>query len=156
MSQTVSSPAATVEGFDPQTAKGLTVDLYYGRYESTACAWNRPDGRPGSVTVVAIRDETVNPIGKPAPLQPLPASARAPFTATPERPAAVLVKRRVGRVIWHIEPLAPPEAGHTSFMAGGCYAGTSDSRFGEITGFYGAVSVHDFSEMWAQYNANFD
>jgi hypothetical protein len=139
------------EPFDPQTAKGLTVDLYYGSYESTSCVWNRPGARPTSVTIVAIRDETTS--RSQAALQPLPEDLRAPFTATPERPAAVLVKRRVGRTIWHIEPLTPPEAGRTSFMAGGCYAGTSDSRFSEITGFYGAVSVHDYSETWAAYRA---
>lgn len=140
------------ETFDPATAKGLTVDLYYGSYESTNCVWNRPGGRPTSVTVVAIRDETTVSRSQ-APLRPLPEDLRAPFTATPERPAAVLVKRRVGRTIWSIEPLTPPEAERTPFMAGGSYAGTTDSRFGEITGMYGAVSVHDYSETWAQYRA---
>lgn len=38
-------------------------------------------------------------------------------------------------------------------MFGGNYAGTSDSRFGEAVGFYGAVAIHDRFETVAQYEA---
>lgn len=151
MSQTASNPAAPATS-DPSTWRGLTVDLYRSDYRSDNCVWNR-EGGPDSVTLVAIRDERQ---GGGAPLMPLPASLHAPSTPSPRQPAAVLVVRHVGRMVFHIEPLTSPEQGRTPFMAGGSYAGSSDSRFGDLINFYGAVKVHDFSETWAQYNANFD
>lgn len=65
-----------------------------------------------------------------------------PFEPNADAPAVKLVVRNLyGKRVIHAEPVAP---GH--YMFGGCYIATSDSRFSEATGFYGAVALHDRSE----------
>lgn len=57
-----------------------------------------------------------------------------------------------GREIVHLEPVNSPPEGHTPWMAGGNYAESCDSRIDELLhGFYGAVSIHDRTETWEQY-----
>ena len=75
------------------------------------------------------------------------------FPVTEKAPAVQLVKRRLGvldnpgPVIVHAEPVDPPRKGTHGWMAGGSFIASSDSRFGEAVGFYGAVSLHDRSEV---------
>lgn len=150
------------ETFDPQAASGMHVGLYYGRYASRNCAWNREGARPENVSVVAIRDERY-PRRPGAELEPLPRHMQV-FKASESSPAAVLVIRNMGEyILFSVEPLTPPEAGRTPFMAGGSLAETSDSRWGELLAeyspqarFVGGVKVHDYSETWAAYNSNSD
>jgi hypothetical protein len=76
-----------------------------------------------------------------------------PFEATPEAPAAMLVRGNLRGTVKVVPAVQMPsgeyipEQGHTMFC--GAYVATSDSRWGEavekITGsrFYGAVALHD-------------
>lgn len=69
--------------------------------------------------------------------------------ANPPENLVKLVRRFVGREIFHLEPVQPPKG--AGWMAGGNFADTSDSRFVKKTGFYGAVAVHDRDEDWKTY-----
>lgn len=62
-----------------------------------------------------------------------------------------LVKRKMfGEVINSIEPYkAPTEIG---WMFGGNYAASSDYRFTELTGIYGAIAIHDRQESQELYD----
>ena len=54
----------------------------------------------------------------------------------------VVHRNLFGRDVWHLAPV--DDAGQ--YMFGGSYAGTSDSRFGELHGVYGALAIHDRRE----------
>ena len=130
--------------------RGLRVELLHGKYSSDRSPFAGLD----TVTVVGIIDHVY-----PADLadrtpQPLPRDSQV-FPPTADAPAAVLVYRNMGRErLVHLEPLVQmPNDQRTPWMAGGSYAGTTDSRWEALVGFYGAVAVHDHSETWAQYNA---
>lgn len=56
----------------------------------------------------------------------------------------------------YIEPYAPCPNGCVGWMSGGAYAGSSDGRFSEMVGIYGAVAVHDRTETQEQYDAMFN
>ena len=57
-----------------------------------------------------------------------------------------------GRKVVHIEPYKPAPEGYVSWMAGGNFAASCDSRVSEaLGGFYGAVSIHDRTETWDEY-----
>lgn len=57
----------------------------------------------------------------------------------------IMIKREImGKTIYHVEPYVRPQ--YLGWMAGGNYAATSDSRFSEMTNFYGAVAIHDRQE----------
>ena len=114
--------------------RGLRLDLY--RTKSFGA-------NPKCNLLHAVEEVTVTEIhyadGRKVPM---PKGSRV-LPATVERPAVALVQRGVlGKTIWHIQPL--PDPGWT--MAGGTYAASSDSRVGKIIEFYGAISVHDWSE----------
>ena len=72
-----------------------------------------------------------------------------PFEPSERNPAAILVNGSYGSK--HIRP-AKLVAGEWIadrdkwYMAGGNFAATSDSRFSDAVGFYGAVSIHDRTE----------
>lgn len=71
----------------------------------------------------------------------------------PENVFKVVKRDLFGRTIYHLEPLMPVNEGCVGWMAGGNFANTSDSRFGELIGkMYGAVSIHDRQETTRQYN----
>lgn len=76
-----------------------------------------------------------------------------PFDADEQNPPENLVKlvyRRIGnKDVYHIEPVKA--AAGAGWMAGGNYAGCSDSRFSAMTGIYGAISIHDRDESWQMY-----
>ena len=98
---------------------GLIVNIYRGDYDSDL---NRFRGAR-SVTVVNVP---------------------GPFDPTPERPAARLDRNAYGSVI--LVPDEPVGEGFTPYMFGGTFASSSDSRFRQAAGIYGAVPVHDRSE----------
>ena len=54
--------------------------------------------------------------------------------------------------VYHIEPVARPDPGNVGWMAGGNFAHTCDSRFSEMTGVYGALSIHDRQETQEQHD----
>lgn len=82
-----------------------------------------------------------------------------PFDPAPHRPAVLLEDgplRGTKRIVlatqkddgsWHMER----REGHVGPMMGGTYVATSDSRFREAAGFYGAVAFHDRFETPEQY-----
>lgn len=74
-----------------------------------------------------------------------------PFEPTPERPAARLTRNALGSVV--LVPDESPGEGLTPFMFGGTFAASSDSRFRQEVGMYGAVPVHDRVESWDEYRA---
>lgn len=136
--------------FDPTTATGLRVNLYFsslGRGGGNS-AFRDVD----TVTVIG----TINRIKDPGnqTVMPLTGDERGPFTPSDDSPAAVLVYRSpVGGTepLVTVEPLVRPGEDRTGFMAGFAVA-DGDSRFSRLTGLYGAVKVHDYSETWAAYN----
>lgn len=73
--------------------------------------------------------------------------------ATDDAPAVKLVRRIIGgKLCVHAEPVDPVPEGHAGWMMGGSYISTSDGRFADAIGFYGAVALHDRSETWAMYD----
>ncbi len=139
--------------------KGLIAEIFVGK-RTPDCSNGGLSGRVNEVTVDGTRDADAEIIRRLSTLAshdeepgyaPLPRASQV-FEPTPERPAVVLVRRSIGgRQVVHVEPVERPEG--TPWMAGGAYVATSDSRFGELVGFYGAVSLHDRTESWAQYRA---
>lgn len=118
-----------------ETARGLTINVYR-RSDGIDCTNNGYTAQFEKLTLVGIADRTQ---GSNTPVQPLPKGSQV-MEPSADAPAVILVKRQIGREVWSIEP-----AGFTGqwFMMGGNYAATSDGRFGDITGIYGAVAVHD-------------
>jgi len=71
----------------------------------------------------------------------------------PENLCKVVKRNLFGEVYVHIEPVATPPKGHTSYMSGGCIVDSCDSRFNKVTGVSYPVSLHDRTETWEQYDA---
>lgn len=71
----------------------------------------------------------------------------------PPENLVIYVERCIGRRRCdYIRPFADPPLNRTSYMSGGAYAASCDSRFSEMTGgMYGAVPVHDRTETWEEY-----
>ncbi len=103
---------------------GLIVSIYRGEYDSELNVFY---GKK-SVTVTNIS---------------------GPFTPTEDRPAAKLVEISSG---WIIVPDDNQANATGPQMSGGTFAASSDSRFWEATRQYGAISIHDRRETWAEYN----
>jgi hypothetical protein len=92
-------------------------------------------------------------------------NADGPFEPTAKHPAVMLVKGPLGDptlvpAVWAAGEWVPEKrVDMCGPMAGGNYAATSDSRFGEairkVCGrkMYAALPVHDRFETWAQYDA---
>lgn len=101
-------------------------------------------GQVAEVTIVGIIDRREK-LGNDK-VEPMPRGSQV-FPPTDRAPAAVFVLRRsCGDTIVHVEPLSKPEGSWMGPMMGGAYVATSDSRFSEITGMYGAVALHDHYE----------
>lgn len=96
---------------------GLLVSVYRGVYTSKNNAF---DGK-SQIVVVNIA---------------------GPFEPNDKAPAAMVHKNAFGDPI--IVPVAE-DGGPMGYVAmGGSYAGTSDGRFREAVGIYGAVPIHDY------------
>lgn len=93
---------------------GLRVEIVRGKYRSPRCYF---DG-VSEVTVVNV----------PGPSEP-----------TEDAPAAVLSTNAYGQAV--VRP-DMPDAGWLAM--GGSYAATTDSRWREAHGVYGAIPVHDY------------
>lgn len=129
---------------------GLRVHRFPSEYASSS----GPFGSARHVTVVGIVDHRYPADLSKREVQPLPEDERGPFVPSEDAPAAVLVYRNMGETqLVHVEPLTVPAGEtHTPWMSGGGYAGTTDSRWSRLIGFYGAASVHDYCETWQRYN----
>lgn len=93
---------------------GLIVEIYRAKYRSRLCAFDGVD----MVTVTNI----------PGPFEP-----------TDDRPAARLEKNAYGSAI-----IVPDMPNAKRFSNGGSYGGSSDSRFRDAVGIYGAIPIHDY------------
>ena len=79
-------------------------------------------------------------------------NGEGPFEPDEKTPAFKLVHRNIGgRNVVHAEPVEPAASGNIGWLAGGNFCATSDSRFDEAIGFYGAVSIHDRQETAEMY-----
>lgn len=116
-------------------AKGLTVGVARPA-DIGDCTADGASSRYDRFTIIeVVRDGEVTPMLKGA----------AVFAPTEKAPAARLVRRSImGKVVWHLEPIVA--GGQPWLMAGGNYAAWSDSRISDITGLYGALSIHDRKE----------
>jgi hypothetical protein len=66
------------------------------------------------------------------------------LAASPDTPAVRLVRRWIGgKEIVHAEPVEGPGERMAGPMMGGAYIASSDGRFGEAVGIYGAIPLHD-------------
>jgi hypothetical protein len=64
-----------------------------------------------------------------------------------ERPAVRIIKREgLSGPVYHAEPLPTEDLPAPWYMFGGTFIFSSDSRFREAVGFYGAVPLHDRRE----------
>lgn len=70
----------------------------------------------------------------------------------PENLVKVVVRNMFGKEVRHIEPYNRPDRGNVGWMAGGSYAASCDSRFREVAGHYGALSIHDRQESQQMYD----
>ena len=68
----------------------------------------------------------------------------------PENLCKVVGRHLFGKTIYHVEPYA--KASGLGWMAGGCYVGSSDSRFDRLFDGYGALSLHDRTESQEEYD----
>lgn len=103
---------------------GLHVSIYRSNYDSAMNAFYGKD----SICVINID---------------------GPFKPTEDSPAAILVDGPRGTK--HIKPADDYSDEDGVQMSGGTFANAPDSRFSEAVGFYGAVSIHDRRETWAEY-----
>jgi len=89
-------------------------------------------------------------------------NAEGPFQPDGEAPAALITYgygdtvRIVPAILQDGEWIEMPGTAGPAGMFGGAYVATSDSRFREATGMYGAVALHDWYESWEQYERNLD
>lgn len=148
---------------DTSEMRGLRLDIYStGRGNASN---GGVSSRCTEVCVVGVVNELSGKRGEIRMFKAIedrvPDRPREAFGSTPEVPAAVIVRRRRGtEILLHVEPLIEPEERTgTPFMFGGCYVGTSDSRLRRLVGegaFYGALSLHDRTETWDQYQSYSD
>lgn len=88
-------------------------------------------GISSTVTEVTVVGPGIDPICEP----------------TDERPAVRIVKREnASGAIYHAEPLPSDELPAPWYMFGGTFIFSSDTRFRNSVGFYGAVPLHDRRE----------
>lgn len=73
----------------------------------------------------------------------------------PENLVVYIEREMGGKNCGYIEPYAPCPSGYVGWMSGGSFAGSSDGRFFDMVGIYGAVPVHDRAESQKQYEATF-
>ncbi len=74
----------------------------------------------------------------------------------PENTVEVVTRYLWGEKHFYLKPVAEPGKGRTSYMAGGSYAGSSDSRFVELAGGVSILPLHDRSETWEHYDSMFN
>ena len=133
--------------------KGLSLNVY--RVNGRDCTNGGISAKADRLVVVGIFID--------GEVQPLPRDCQV-FEADELAPAVVLVPSRAPGydACPHLVPLEFVDglpAGHVGPMAGGNYAGTSDSRWGELGKKFGqnlaldVVRIHDRSESYALYQA---
>ena len=133
----------------PDGVRGLTIQVYRPA-DAPDCTLGGISSRFSRLTLVGIVDDrdTFLQIGTyaPAPVRALPSNCQVCEPAA-DRPPVVLRIRKMGdRLLYTIEPYQA-DGGSRWYMAGGNYAGSSDSRFSQLAGgTYGALNIHDRHE----------
>ena len=141
----VLGPALVAE---PEPRKGLILSVYRNA-ELGDCTNGGITATANSVTVTGIRRG--GRTRKPGPVELLPRTMRV-FTPSERAPEVTLVIRENGSG-GHWLSLEPAGADESCWwMAGGNYAGTTDSRWGELAEGTDLVSVHDRSEPGSSTN----
>jgi hypothetical protein len=143
------SPAASA------LPKGLILDILRGQYDCTNHGVTAREFGRTSLTLVGY----IDPKGDRVTVHDLDRSARV-FAANDERPAVALSSNMAGTAC--LVPVEPDGQGtgwvrsDGPWMAGGHFAETCDSRFGQAVAdylhlprFYGALKVHDRTESAA-------
>lgn len=133
--------------------KGLIVSILEDKRIGN-CSNGGLSSKFSALTIVGIVDHTNSADLAKREVKPLPKYSQV-FSPTEDAPAAIIKYRTMGsKRLVSVEPLEGVESGKgTPWMAGGSYVSSSDSRWGELVGFYGAVSLHDRTESWALYDA---
>lgn len=134
---------------DTPVRRGLTVSVLRP-VDFPDCTNGGASARVAKLTVIGIIDEVAwwdagNRGDRNPPVQPLPADCQV-STPSDDAPAAYLRRRRIGRIVHSVEPVYTDRATQPWLMAGGNYAASSDSRWADLIGMYGAVSIHDRNE----------
>lgn len=134
--------------------KGLRLSVYRAAGRDTDCTNGGITGKHDSVIVVGVLVD--------GEVKPLPRNCQV-FEPSDDAPAVVLVESHIALrdPTPHLVPLeyakgTPPD--HVGPMAGGNYAGSSDSRWADLGKLYGplrldVVAVHDRVESYSQYLA---
>jgi len=126
-------------------AKGLMLDVYRRAAGGADCTNGGITAHAPHVVVTGIKLNH-NPVRS----LDLGSQVSSPSEVAPE---VTLVVRTHTRGIWfHLEPAEGRAEGSVGLMAGGNYAGSSDSRWAELTGGIDLVSVHDRNETAEQYD----
>ena len=130
--------------------KGLILSVYRNA-ELGDCTNGGITSRVAMITVTGVRKGWHRGEGV---TEPLPEHMRV-FAPSERAPEVELIIRDNGSIRWlSLEPAADGPADCTPYMAGGNYAGSTDSRWSELCGSHGPlVSVHDRTETWEQYDA---
>jgi hypothetical protein len=127
-------------------AKGLRLEVYRRAAGGADCTNGGITAHAPYVTVTGTRfagQATV--IWSPVPDDMQVSEPR------PEAPEVILVIRNGGRWL-HLEPAEGRAEDSVGLMMGGNYAGSSDSRWTELTKGHDLVAVHDRNETQAQYD----
>lgn len=122
-----------------ETLRGITVSVFRDR-AMPDCSRSGISARVDRVVLVGVAEYDADWNLKLTDL------VKGTASPSPSQPAVVLVKRQFGR---RTSVCAQPWGDNVprhGWMSGGTYIATSDSRFGEASGFYGAVSLHDRRE----------
>jgi hypothetical protein len=129
--------------------KGLRVQVYRPA-DGTDCTNGGISSVSAGATSLIVVGITY-PALPGSPVQPLPAyyqhaepsdDAPAVWLAIRDNP------RSNGRQV-HVQPAMPSPAGCTSWMAGGNYAGSMDSRWTTLTHGQQVVGIHDRTEQFS-------
>lgn len=72
----------------------------------------------------------------------------------PENLVKLVTRRFGGREYKHLESYAPVSERNVGYMAGGCYCGSSDSRFTKISDY--PLPLHDRQETQEMYDSMFN
>lgn len=72
----------------------------------------------------------------------------------PENLVKLVTRHLFGRDYKHLEPYNPISKGNVGYMAGGCYCGSSDSRFHRISDY--PLPLHDRQESQEMYDSMFN
>lgn len=112
------------------TKKGLICEVYRGEHD---CTLNGISSKNNDVLLMFEEPEA------------------QVFEESDNRPTLKIVRRNLfGREYIHAEPIGTGRAGHNSYMMGGNFLFSSDSRFSKLVSPY-PIPIHDRQETAQEY-----